>query len=1092
MSPVPLERAPQRKAPALERRPALAIASPTTAPLAARALASSSLSRGAVVQRFANVSSPHDRAEVEAVDASRAVMRMSAPSSAAPIGVRSGRGIQRAVAATAPALNPKPAAAKAPGSGGGGNLPAPVRTFMEPRFGADFSGVRVHTDDAAARQSKKIDAAAFTTGRDIHFARGKFQPDTAAGKELIAHELTHTIQQGAVTQCPCPPTPGAPMVRERPAATKHRAGGILDWFADKANYIPGFRMFTIVLGVNPINIAAVDRSPANVLRAVIEFIPGGKAIGDALESHGIFDRIGAWVDQKLRTLAMVGGAFKSAIDKFVGNISAIDIVWVPGWGDLWENAKRIFTEPIDRLKAFVAGLASEIVQFIREAILLPLAALAEGTRGYDLLKAVLGEDPVTGQPVPRNADTLIGGFMKLIGEEEIWENIKKANAVQRCWTWFQGALNGLMGFVRRIPGEFVAAFKSLEVVDMILVPRAFAKIAMVFGGFLLEFLGWAGKTMWTLLELIFEVVAPKAIPYLKKAAGSFKDILKNPIPFVANLVKAGKLGFQKFADNVGAHLKKALIEWLTGSLPGVYIPTKLDLKEILKFVLSVLGLTWANIRVKLVKAIGETAVKVLETGFKLVTTLITEGPAAAWQEIKDQLANLNHMAIGAITNFVVETIVKKAVMKVVSLLIPGGAFLQAIISIYDTILVFIDKLAKIIQVATAFLDSMMDIVAGKLQNAANKVESVLAGLLSLAISFLAGSLGLGKIADKVMEVIKKIRAPIDKALDWLIDFIVKGAKALLGGLKKGARALLGWAKTKAGFADDQGKTHSITVTDQGGGKAQLTIESAPQPARQFLAKYVAEKSADAPDFKKNNADKIKTCEAAMEAAQGIIDKIAKQTAAGKTEEQLAGDYQKLLEKNVAVSEALKVLIGDDREFGKMREKYLLEGLAGTFGSTPRPPGDDFTPDHQPQAAILEAAAEFDYFDEKGNLATRADKRAAKGYTINLHKSRHAQGRTFGGRGSKTKMGFLKEVQSKVAKLVQPAAQRRAVVKIIKDELNEDVQAMRGVIAKEKNFADIKALGGTAKQQKALRDEISKRIDAGEAQVKSQQLESLAD
>ncbi len=59
---------------------------------------------------------------------------------------------------------------------------------------------------------------------------------------------------------------------------------------------------------------------------------------------------------------------------------------------------------------------------------MPLAKLAEGTRGYDLLKAVLGKDPITGEPVPRTAETLIGGFMKLIGQEEVWENMKKANA----------------------------------------------------------------------------------------------------------------------------------------------------------------------------------------------------------------------------------------------------------------------------------------------------------------------------------------------------------------------------------------------------------------------------------------------------------------------------------------------------------------------------------------------------------------------------------------------------------------------------------------------------------------------------------------
>lgn len=759
--------------------------------------------RGGVVQRFANVSTPHDSAEVEAVHTARTVMRMGAPSHTSVVARATGT-VQRAATGNAPALNPRPAATPAP-AGGAGNLPAPTRRFMEPRFGADFGSVRVHTGDAAATQAKKLDAAAFTTGRDIYFGKGQFQPDTAKGKELIAHELTHTIQQGMVRQTTAP-SATTPAVRERPAKTTHRAGGIRDWLADKANNIPGFRMFTIVLGMNPISMAAVDRSPANIVRAVIEFMPGGKLIGDALESHGILAKIGAWLDDRLRTLGMAGGAIKSALDRFIDGLG-LGALNPLGWGDLWEDAKRIFTEPIERIKTFVANLAAEIVQFIREAILLPLGALAAQTKGYDLLKAVLGEDPVTGEKVARTADTLIGGFMKLVGEEEIWENIQKANAIPRCWAWFQTAINELMAMVSGIPGRFVAAFKALEVADMILVPRAFLKMAMVFAGFVVEFVTWGGKTAWKLLEIIFEVVAPAAIPYLKKVGDSFKQILKNPIGFVGNLVKAGKLGFEKFADNIGAHLKRSIIEWLTGSLPGVYIPQKLDLKEILKFVLSVLGLTWANIRVKLVKAIGETAVTVLEKGFDIVMTLVTEGPAAAWDKIKEELANLKDMVIGAITNFVVETIVKKAVMKVVSLLVPGGAFVQAIVSIYDTIMVFIDKLSKIIQVAKAFLDSMMDIVSGKLDGAAKKVEGVLAGLLTLAISFLAGFLGLGKIADKVMEIIKKIRAPIDKALDFVVNWIVNAGKALYG---KAKGAVKDWWKRKTAFSTKSGEPHELS------------------------------------------------------------------------------------------------------------------------------------------------------------------------------------------------------------------------------------------------------------------------------------------
>ena len=75
-------------------------------------------------------------------------------------------------------------------------LPPRLRAEMEAAFGADFSAVRIHTDETAARLNKMLGAQAFTRGNDIFFNAGRFNPDTSAGKHLLAHELTHTRQQG--------------------------------------------------------------------------------------------------------------------------------------------------------------------------------------------------------------------------------------------------------------------------------------------------------------------------------------------------------------------------------------------------------------------------------------------------------------------------------------------------------------------------------------------------------------------------------------------------------------------------------------------------------------------------------------------------------------------------------------------------------------------------------------------------------------------------------------------------------------------------------------------------------------------------------
>lgn len=79
--------------------------------------------------------------------------------------------------------------------GGGQPLPPSVRAFFEPRFGRDFSRVRVHTDDLAAGTARAIQARAFTLGHDMVFSRGEYMPQSPEGRGLLAHELTHVVQQ---------------------------------------------------------------------------------------------------------------------------------------------------------------------------------------------------------------------------------------------------------------------------------------------------------------------------------------------------------------------------------------------------------------------------------------------------------------------------------------------------------------------------------------------------------------------------------------------------------------------------------------------------------------------------------------------------------------------------------------------------------------------------------------------------------------------------------------------------------------------------------------------------------------------------------
>jgi len=650
----------------------------------------------------------------------------------------------------------------------------PMGKDVESGFGADFSNVNIHTDQESSSLNNQINAKAFTYKNNVFFGENQYQPETNSGKHLLAHELTHVVQQGqAVRRKPKISQSAKPQIQRFSFSVNP-----LDWFAEKANHLMGFRMFTIVLGVNPINMSSVDRSAANIMRAIVEFLPGGKLITDALDKYDVFTDAADLMKETLDGLSITGKSIKKNVDAFIDDFGITDLADPVG---LWNDAKSIITSPIDSIIELGKNAVAGIYKIVKKAILTPLAMLAKDTNGYDLLTVVLGEDPITKEAVQPTAENVIGGFMKFIGQEEIWKNIQEGNAIGRAWEWFQEAMSGIKTIVSSIPGTIVDTIKSLTWEDIVVLPNVFIKIGKAFVSIATDFMSWGLGTVIELLKILFSVVAPGVLPYIEKAQGAFNKILKDPISFVGNLVKAAKLGFEKFAANIGTHLKNSLLNWLMGSLAsaGIYIPQALNFKEIFKFIASVLGLSWAKLRIKLVKHLGEPAVKAMEIGFELVQILVTEGPAAAWEKIMEHLTNLKSLVIQEISQFVIVKVVQKAIAKLVLMLNPAGAVIEAIISIYTTITFLIEKIKQIARVGAAIIDSISAIANGVLGAAIKKVEKTLAGMLTLAINFLAKYAGLDKIANVILKIVRKLQSKVDEGIDFVIGWIIEKAKAFL-------------------------------------------------------------------------------------------------------------------------------------------------------------------------------------------------------------------------------------------------------------------------------------------------------------------------
>lgn len=147
----------------------------------------------------------NDALEREADDVARRVLAQPHPSSAgqgtvplrpaaAPEGPAT---LRRLPSAPGPVATGLPASVDRTLASPGRPLEPTLRGDMEGRFGVDFSHVRVHTDAAAARSAREVSALAYAAGPHIAFANGQFAPGTAAGRELLAHELAHVVQQAA-------------------------------------------------------------------------------------------------------------------------------------------------------------------------------------------------------------------------------------------------------------------------------------------------------------------------------------------------------------------------------------------------------------------------------------------------------------------------------------------------------------------------------------------------------------------------------------------------------------------------------------------------------------------------------------------------------------------------------------------------------------------------------------------------------------------------------------------------------------------------------------------------------------------------------
>ncbi len=395
-------------------------------------------------------------------------------------------------------------------SGSGNLLPPAVQREMGSKIGADFSGVTVHTGPQAASMTTALGAQAFTHGSDIYFNEGKYQPETTEGKHLLAHELTHTVQQGAaVLRSP------NPQISQAQGGVQRLPWAIREGLAEFASYIPGYTLFCVIIGYNPLLGEAVERNASNLLGGLMGLIPVfGTLIFNKLVELGIVESAFAWVENELASLNLSNQRIEDTLEQAWDEVSLLS-----GWDANIAVLDRTFGQLYRDVVAFAGRVKDKIFELIKEALMAGLKALAAAFPGYPLLTKLLGRDPLSGEEIVSTTAEKIEAFLRLLGKEQELERMQAEGTIQKTADWIDAELAALNFSFAEVSALFEEAWNAFSLEDLRDPLAAFNRTIAIFTPFTTRVFTFAANVAVKVLEFIKEALLAQLSAYAREQQG---------------------------------------------------------------------------------------------------------------------------------------------------------------------------------------------------------------------------------------------------------------------------------------------------------------------------------------------------------------------------------------------------------------------------------------------------------------------------------------------------------------------------------------------------------------------------------------------
>ena len=308
------------------------------------------------------------------------------------------------------------------------------------------------------------------------------------------------------------------------------------------------------------------------------------------------------------------------------------------------------------------------------------------------------------------------------------------------------------------------------------------------------------KGTFNLILRTFNIPPDLAVTVAQKALAAWDIVVKKPLEFIKNTVRALGHGFKLLWANITDHLEYGIKGWLLGSIADKDIQFPKDWtepREVFGFVMDVLGLNVSHIFELLKTRINPTLVTKAQTwltrfqgAWNWITSMIdtSKSPAENTKGVMNKAKDFGTSILTGVVEWIAGKVAQELAILAAAAAASGG--LSEVVDIarriYKAMLSAKRWARQILEMANETLDDIAAIASGAVEKAGGKFKDIMHKGMPVVIGFLADQVGLGGVGPAISGIIDKLRAKVDEAVLWLIDKMKAGIEALINAVSGGA------------------------------------------------------------------------------------------------------------------------------------------------------------------------------------------------------------------------------------------------------------------------------------------------------------------